>query len=248
MWGSLPRMNYLDFGHASPLCTPASCLPGDKVVVQWDDHWVAGRVLSTAECGMTTRRRQQAPEGELIAADMKLADAVLDPVAKEMARVSFSLPCTFSVRNGYRRIPGGTPAIRTFSASQMQFIEREPDWDPYGVKPFLTPEEFELRHDYGKSMEAYVPPGWYSWGDYVWVWNQTWHPAEIGNSEGGWIRLRHGSHTKTSQTLKARGYRGYEVWPILCDHSAPYKALSVSIWDVDIDVVRKSKRALNIVF
>jgi hypothetical protein len=207
-------INYLDFVHASAHCAPPSCQPGDKVVVQWNEQWVPGRVLSVADRGITTHRRWTAPVGELIAADMKVADADLDPIAREMARVSFSLPCTTSLPNGYRQIPGGTPAVRTFSAAQMQLIDRDSDWNPYQVKPFLTPDEFTIAGNRRRSIEAYMPPSWYAWGDYVWVWDQVWHPAEIGNPDGGWIRLRFGRNTKTSRSLKPRGYRGYEVWPV----------------------------------
>src|SRR5205085_4154453 len=101
-------------------------------------YWVPARVVRT-----DTDR----PMGRHLEANIRLTwveweayEAPRDVVV----RASLSLPRPVSVNNGTRMIPAGTPILYDFEPGDVRLLQRDHQWNPHHVKPFIDPSEYRL--------------------------------------------------------------------------------------------------------
>lgn len=210
---------------------------GDQVVVRWlgqdvsKSYWVPARVVRT-----DTDR----PMGRHLETNIRLTwveweeyEAPRDVVV----RASLSLPHPISVNNGTRMIPAGTPILYDFEPSDVRLLQRDHQWSPHHVKPFIDPSEYRLlggspgcpllRSPGYTHVGGYLPSYWYQEGDPVWVWENGWRAATVISSSHRWIRVRYAGSFRDKRGNSGKGYRPPDVWAILCNHSSPNQHLTI---------------------
>lgn len=172
---------------------------GDKVYVRWQKsrQWISGRVI----VGRT-----------------------------EHARVAVSAPSAMAVNWGTRWIPVGTPLYMDVPNKNVHFIAADPAWNPCAVEPFLAPDEYRFLGGDPKrphpearrssQLGAYMPATYYAPKDPVWVWESSWHRAEVTSVSRSWIRVRLESY-RDSKGNASKGFRPPWVWPVVNDFPAP---------------------------
>src|SRR4051794_4805261 len=93
---------------------------GDKVWLKWywSDEWVPGRVL-----GAYAPRRSE---------------------NRSTVRAVVSAPDEFWLNSSVRVVPAGTPLIWNIRDDFVRLVERDADWNPFAVGPFMTPDEYSF--------------------------------------------------------------------------------------------------------
>ncbi|MFD4676931.1 hypothetical protein ACFWNN_44960 [Lentzea sp. NPDC058450] len=192
---------------------------GDKVVIRFDDRrWIPARVIRGHHPNHGFRRRQ--------------------------VRVILCLPELMSVNNGKRFLPIGTPMFWDSQSADVRLIDHDPGWNPHTVTPFLTPDEYEIiggSRDFPiaampgmTQLGAYAPSTYYETGDPVWVWEKSWRAATVISASESWIRVSYRSNFRDGRGHSAKSYQPPNVWPAICDHSAPTRELLIDVeWAKD---------------
>jgi hypothetical protein len=157
-----------------------------------------------------------------------------------VVRLAMSLPRTLVLAGTTGLLPAGMPTFYDAALADVRLLATEPGWEPHLVKPFLTPAQFEIcagnpgrivglgaTFRVQQRVRAYLPSTWYDPGDPVWVWEYGWHQAEVINAEDRWVRVRYLDGFRDRGGNAVKGYRPPNVWPALCDHSAPHRAVLI---------------------
>lgn len=145
-------------------------------------------------------------------------------------RVCASAPCIVPVNCGVRWLPVGTPTYVAVPHDETHFIEDDPKWNPYAVRPFLRPNEYRALGDAKKLVVrfrqshfgAYMPATYYLPNDPVWVWEKSWLRATVIDSSRSWVNVCILDEYRDKKgSVSAKGYHPPYVWPVICDYPAP---------------------------
>ncbi|MEV4637547.1 hypothetical protein AB0J80_09365 [Actinoplanes sp. NPDC049548] len=152
-------------------------------------------------------------------------------------KVAASSP--FSYYEGTRKVPVGTPSYFLQRPESIRFLQHDPNWNPYGVAPFLTPSEYALMGGVAgwatpdipglQHVGAYIAGTDYDEGDPAWVWEKDsgWHPAVVINGQRSWISVRFADNFRLPNGWPSKSYRPAKVWPAICDHPDPVRKITV---------------------
>lgn len=192
---------------------------GDRVYAQWRGSYfekpriIPGRVIdvvdevgNTCFCGITCCGPEygRASEGNF--------------TKTKRVKLAINLPAsrTFSQR---RPTPAGTPAYWTFHPTYVRLLAHDPNWHPFKIRPFLTPDQF-------RPLGAYICTDLYGPGEPVWVWEDGWREAIVVNTNN-WVSVRYLNGFADRKGNRAKSYRTCHVWPALCDFPQPVQNLTL---------------------
>jgi len=139
--------------------------------------------------------------------------------------------------SGTRVIPAGTPIYLLAGVSDLRLIASDPDWDPYAIEPFMTPEQFEVlggaRQFPNATMPglthvgSYLPATDYDDEDPIWAWEAGWRRGVVMSSKRSWVAVRYVDGFRLRNGYPCKSYRPDRVWPVICDHPEPVRTIQV---------------------
>lgn len=153
-------------------------------------------------------------------------------------KLAVSAPYCLQTESGLRMLPQGTPIFRTFmSDDDLRLEAHDPDWDPFAVQPFMTPEQYAVLSGFPgfaspgipglTHVGVYIPGTWYQTGDPAWAWEEGWRRATVIDGKRSWVAVRYADGYRPPNGLISKSYRPAQVWPVLCDHPEPVRKIVV---------------------
>ncbi|MEV4050895.1 hypothetical protein AB0J55_06875 [Amycolatopsis sp. NPDC049688] len=188
---------------------------GDKVWVRMSGHdiWSPGRVVRVEQLDSRPAYRY---------AEVKVATSL-------RARIGFI--------EGLRLIPAGTPIYHQAAADGLSLVRGDSRWDPFGVKPFMTPAEFRVMGGVARcpmtsipgaaQVGAYQSATSYDPGDPVWAWEDGWRKAEVMEAKPSWVTVSYLEGFRRDNGWSTKSYRPFEVWPVICDYPEPVRKITI---------------------
>ncbi|UOZ08721.1 hypothetical protein [Amycolatopsis sp. WQ 127309] len=188
---------------------------GDKVLVRESalDGWAPGRVVRVENVDSRPRHR---------CASIKVATSSL-------------------LRDGYlsglRVVPAGTPIYQYATLDEVSLVRHDSRWDPFGVKPFMTPDEYRVMGGVAgfpmtgmpgaTHVGAYQSATSYDPGDPVWAWERGWRRAEVMAAKPSWVTVHYLDGYRCENGRPTKSYRPSGIWPVICDYPEPIREIEI---------------------
>lgn len=152
-------------------------------------------------------------------------------------RLAVSAPYCLQTESRLRILPLGTPVFSTFMSDDVRLEDHDPDWNPFAVQPFMTPEQYAVLSGlpgFASSgalglthVGAYMPGTWYETDDPAWAWEEGWRRATVINGQRSWVAVRYVDGYRRPNGYSSKSYRPAQIWPVLCDHPEPVQKIVV---------------------
>lgn len=138
---------------------------------------------------------------------------------------------------GLRVVPAGTPIYHFASLDEVSLVRHDSRWDPFGVRPFMTPAEYRVMGGAARFPMTYVPGATqvgayqsatsYDPGDPVWAWEHGWRKAEVMEVKPSWVTVWYLDGFRRDNGWSTKSCHSVDVWPVICDYPTPVRKIKI---------------------